>query len=187
MLIPAKILVVASQDGTALLRIEPGNDSYQQKPGNGSAHAFVYKRNDQTGGYDVVSSFALRNPIAPAIALISNGGRFVVTFDDWNDGVGCTPNVAVVYRGSGEVIKAWALEDIFTAKQIERFPKYINSTNRPWRGPGASFIELEKRDPVVFVRQNEWHDGLQLDLGQMKFLVSEGNGKPGQTKQPRSQ
>jgi hypothetical protein len=137
-----ELTIVTSPDGGALLRITPGGPS---------ATAIVMRFDDATRDYRKVAEFSLRNPQAPHQAVITNGGRFVVTFDDWGE-IGRTENVVVVYRGNGQIVKAWSLSDIFSKEELKAFRSSVSSTW--WR----SEIELQERDglsPMIAIKPGE--------------------------------
>jgi hypothetical protein len=134
------VQIVASPDGHTLLRIDP-NPEWPAANKGSPAQATVFKYDEKTGGYSLATKFALRNLIMPSKALISNGAEFIVTLDDWDPDIGCTANVVVVYRGNGEAVKSWALEDIFTPKEIERLsPQFANVPKRVWRGENIQLV-----------------------------------------------
>jgi hypothetical protein len=141
----AELKIVTSSDGSALLRITPAGSS------GSHAVAIVMRFDKATREYRKVAEFKLRNPWAPHQAVITNDARFVVTFDDWGE-IGRTENVVVVYRGSGQAIKAWGLSDIFSEEEIKTFRSSVSSTW--WRGD----VELTERDrfsPIVAIKPGE--------------------------------
>jgi len=136
--------VIASPDGSALLRITPGRSGEKES----HATAVVLKYDAASGGYQKVTEFPLRNPVAPHEAVITNGAQFIVTFDDWAE-VGRTENVVVVYRGTGEVVKSWGLADIFSPEERKKFTSSVSSTW--WRG-NVELLENRTQSPVVIIR-----------------------------------
>jgi len=140
----ASLKVIASPDGSALLRITPGQSGEKES----HATAVVLKYDAASGGYQKVTEFPLRNPVAPHEAVITNGARFIVTFDDWAE-IGRTENVVVVYRGTGEVVKSWSLADIFSPEERKRFTSSVSSTW--WRG-NVELLENRTQSPVVIIR-----------------------------------
>jgi hypothetical protein len=81
--------------------------------------------------YRQVASFPLLNPVAPVHVLIDNSGRFVATLDDWHQ-VGYGPNVVVIYRSEGTLIRRLSLRDMVTAGDAETFSRSVSSIG--WRG-----------------------------------------------------
>ena len=142
---PPQLRVVASPDGSALVRITPGRwGDANPLP----ASATVLSFDHATGDYRKVATFALRNPVAPHTAVITNQGRFIVTFDDWA-GVGRTPNVVVVYRGTGEVVRAWSLADILSEAERKRL---ISSTSSTWWRGEVSLLESRAQPATVIIQ-----------------------------------
>ena len=140
---PPTLKVVASPDGSALLRILPARPDQ-----GGSAQAALLKFDPATGSYQKVREFALRNPAAPHDVVVTNNGAYVVTFDDWG-GLGRTANVVVVYRGTGELVRAWKLEEIFTPEERKHFSSSTSSTW--WRGE-VSLLENSRQSPLVIIQ-----------------------------------
>lgn len=75
-------------------------------------------------------------------------------------------------RGFGEVVKAWALEDIFSPAEIKRFgPFAMNVPLRRWSGDNVQFI-TDGKGKAVWIpsgRDLPWHVGLRLDLRTLTF------------------
>lgn len=184
--IPPRLTIVASPDGSALLRIDPG--SRHSKPGEPiqPAQATVFRYDTPSRTYHFAGTFALRNPLAPMTAIISDRAEYIVTCDDWDPAIGCTPNVLVVYRGSGEVVKAWSLEDIFSPAEIARFgPFASNVPIRRWRGEKLQFIDSPKGLSVgiPWARELPWQVSLRLDLTSLtiqKYYARESDKPAGE-------
>lgn len=105
-------------------------------PGDGAKHAAATLYEvvvDAAAGGDALLKWSrdLANPYAPAQVLVSNGGEYVVTSDEWG-GVGYGPNVVVIYGPGGVVVKKFALEDLLTEDEIALVPHSISS--RWWCG-----------------------------------------------------
>lgn len=66
------------------------------------------------------------NDVAPVFALVANGGAFVVTFDNWHS-VGLGPNVVVIYRGDGSIVRSLALADILPEDYVRALPRSVSS------------------------------------------------------------
>ena len=58
----------------------------------------------------------LANRIAPSDALISDSGRYIVTFGDWGDSVR-SKNIVVIYDSNGEVVKRFSINDLLTEQE----------------------------------------------------------------------
>ena len=70
----------------------------------------------------------LDNDVAPLSAIVSDTGKYVVTFDNWHSG-GQGDNVVVIYNEKGDLLKKFALEDIASRTEIIRmnttFPAFM--------------------------------------------------------------
>ncbi len=98
-------------------------------PKNWARGVFAVRGKD--GQYEQLSEFQLLNEVAPVSALISDDGRYIVTFDDWHmRGYGDT--VVVIYRTDGTVINSLALRDFLTVEDIYELPHSISSIQ--WSG-----------------------------------------------------
>jgi hypothetical protein len=142
----AVIRVFASPDGNTLARVLPG----KMADGRPFAMATILQFDPKTGGYAKTAEFPLRNPNAPYSVIVFNGAEFLVTFDDWGS-VGRTNNVVVVYRGTGEFVKSWALADIFTEDERKQFGESVSSTW--WRGDVMATVSAE-RHPIAYILPN---------------------------------
>ncbi len=72
------------------------------------------------------SRFPLVNEVAPVTALISNDGSWLVTLDNWHS-IGYGPDVLVIYRTDGTMVRSLALEDLFTADDLDVLPRSVSS------------------------------------------------------------
>lgn len=68
----------------------------------------------------------LINDVAPAEALVSPDGSYVVTFDDWHF-VGTGDNVVVIYAQDGQLIRRLALKDLLPPEYVEALPRSTSS------------------------------------------------------------
>lgn len=79
-----------------------------------------------------VRSFPLVNDVAPTNALVANGARRIVTFDNWHS-VGWGPDVVVIYDGAGTHIRSMGLKDLLPAGWVRHLPRSVSSI---WWGRG---------------------------------------------------
>jgi hypothetical protein len=91
----------------------------------------------------------LINRVAPVNAILSNDGKFVVTFDNWHS-MGYGEDVMVYYNNKGELIKQFGLEEI-SPFPIDRYMLTISSIF--WRC-GQEFID-NHRILICFADENE--------------------------------
>jgi TonB family protein len=97
---------------------------------NRAKGAFAARRAD--GSYSKRSEFPLVNEVSPTSALVSDGGDYVVTFDNWH-GVGYGDDVVVIYRSDGSLVNKFGLGDLLTEGDIETLPRSVSSI---WWGGG---------------------------------------------------
>lgn len=85
----------------------------------------------------------LVNEVAPASALVSASGRFVVTFDNWYS-LGYGSNVVVIYGQRGQVIRKHSLGDIVGPQRASEFQRSISSIwwSGEHRFESAEFLSL---------------------------------------------
>lgn len=91
----------------------------------------------------------LINRVAPVTAIVSNDGKFLVTFDNWHS-MGYGVDVMAYYNEKGELIKRHMLED------ISPFPinTYVMSVSSLWWRCGQEFID-NQRVSICFIDENE--------------------------------
>lgn len=78
----------------------------------------------------------LVNELAPAAALVSDDGRFIVTFDNWYS-MGHGGNVVVIYDAAGALIRSFRLVDLLPADYVEAIPHSVSSIL--WSGGSHRF------------------------------------------------
>jgi hypothetical protein len=88
-----------------------------------------------------VWSKKLVNPDCPVSVIVSDHGRFTVTFDDWGR-IGNGDNVVVIYDAQGNLVKKLGLEAFLSAEEINGLDMSISS--RMWRDT-ARFDEENSR------------------------------------------
>lgn len=86
----------------------------------------------------------LTNEVAPVDALITDGRRYVVTFDNWHS-MGYGPNVVAIHDGHGRLIRALTLNDIVSEDYIFALRHSVSSIW--WRGDPR----LEPADDTLMI------------------------------------
>jgi hypothetical protein len=131
------------------------------KPGVGDNYCkgAFYRRKDD-GGYEKVWERRLSNDVAPVSALVSDGGEYVATFDNWRF-VGYGDDVVVIYGPGGNLVRKLALSDI--VHKTSHLPR--SATSVYWGG--KHYID-EKSLQVVLRVLSGWspHDeeGIYKDV-----------------------
>ncbi|MDP1632291.1 MAG: hypothetical protein Q8L66_12820 [Caulobacter sp.] len=95
-------------------------------------------------GWQTVWVRPLVNDVSPVEALVSPGGGYVVTFDNWHS-MGWGDDVVVIYGRDGTLVRHLGLEDILPKTYVETLPRSVSSIH--WRGDGriagsAVFVEV---------------------------------------------
>jgi len=124
-------------------------------------YARMYKVAD--GKEKLIWEQKLINRIAPVTAIVSNDGKFLVTFDNWLS-MGYGVDVMVYYNEKGELIKRHMLED------ISPFPinTYKISISSLWWRCGQEFID-NHRISICFMDENEVTKKIIYNLAEQKI------------------
>lgn len=123
---------VCSANGSFCLKITPKKLPAQLNTSSGKkvkenfckAEFFAAQKKEK-----VTSIWTVRlvNEISPARAIISDDGKYVVTFDNWA-ALGYGDNVVAIYRGAdGGLVKKLALTDFLTEADISNLPRSTSS------------------------------------------------------------
>ena len=131
------------------------------RPGVGNNYCRgVFYRQREGGSYEKVWEGRLSNDVAPVAALVSDGGEYVATFDNWHS-VGFGDDVVVIYGPGGKLVKKFALTDI--APTTSRFPRSVSSIF--WGG--KHYID-ERSLQLVLKVLSEWspqqEEGVYTDV-----------------------
>lgn len=180
-----------SPDGQVRLRVIPRDITSQldyfddklhrkepagQRPGSRQASArAILERLGAGGKWLPVWDRPLPNEVSPVDVLVADGGRYVVTFDDWH-GVGYGPNTVVLYGADGRLVRALSLRQILPQVYIDALPHSVSSIH--WRGEarfapdGESLIlaivvpddsDKASRDPSYVDRRIRLSDGAVIE------------------------
>ncbi len=84
----------------------------------------VFYRQKEGATYEKVWESRLSNDVAPVSALVSDGGEYFVTFDNWHT-VGYGDDVVVIYGPGGKLVKKLALSDIVPT--TSNLPRSVSS------------------------------------------------------------
>ncbi len=77
----------------------------------------------------------LRNDVAPASAMVSTSGDYVVTFDNWYS-TGYGQNTIVIYGSGGQFVREFALSDLLSEAAVQTLPRSVSSI---WWGQDHRF------------------------------------------------
>jgi len=126
--------IYASPNGRYLLQTQPQNNDPDCKPDpQKNCAATLFRKSDYPPSeFRPIWTGKLVNPVSPVSALVSDDGKFFVTFDDWF-GRGKGDNVVVIYDEHGKVIRHFSLPALLPAGvRLEDIPRSISSYE--WAG-----------------------------------------------------
>ena len=135
----ARPITIFTDAADRFLRILPGESvgdlvGFRSAPKGRYASAELYVRQPDRS-YRLAGSAALVNPVAPVNALLAPDGAFI-TFDNWHNlGYG---KVVAIYRADGTLVKSYALEDLYRARDLASVPTSVSS--RAWRCAPFFFV-----------------------------------------------
>ncbi len=113
-----------SPDKIYRVEVIPNTDA--KHGANASTARAVFSVRGSLGRYRPKARFALFNSVAPVRVIVSGDGKYLAAFDNWYR-VGYGDNVVAIYRTDGALIAKFGLEDLFTAEDIQTFPKSVSS------------------------------------------------------------
>lgn len=140
-----KVAVTASVNGAYRLTVTPrpisdqldffedkiaGREPAGQAEGQPDTATARLERRESDGSWSVVWDRSLVNDVAPVSVLVSDDGRYVVTFDNWSS-VGFGDDVVVIYGNDGTLIRSMGLPEIVPSYFIDGFAQSVSSLN--WR------------------------------------------------------
>ncbi|MES2766853.1 MAG: hypothetical protein V4642_13345 [Bacteroidota bacterium] len=124
-------------------------------------HAVLLKKT--VTGDSIVWIKKLKNRVAPLHAMLSDDGKYFVTFDNWHS-VGLGENVFVYYNENGEVLKSHILADI-SPFPIKDYQRTVSSV---WWSCGRKFIDT-KRIEICFMNRDKEQQKIVYNLEEQKI------------------
>ena len=103
---------------------------------NAACYGFLEEKNDQ-GAFDKIREVSFVNVMAPAEALISNSGDYIVTLDNWGS-IGYGDDILVIYDQKGELVRRFSLKDFYSEQEIKNLNRSVSSIY--WRGK-VTFVQ----------------------------------------------
>ena len=145
-------------------KVEGREPAGQSRDGPREARALLERR-EPDGRWREVWRRTLPNDVAPVRALVADGGRYAVTFDNWHS-VGFGDNVVVIYGGDGRLIRSFRLDELLSTEAIDRLPRSVSSI--AWGGPhrfsedgGRLVLKIRRSDGDA---ADPRYDDLEIDL-----------------------
>jgi hypothetical protein len=123
------------------------------------------------GSYTTVWEKLLSNKVSPVSALVSDGGDYVVTFDNWHS-VGRGNNAVVIYGPKGKLVRELGLRDFLTDDELLRLPNSVSST---WWGEGH-VLDEKTRCVVLKVKGDGKAKEVRLQLETGKVVEADRAG-----------
>ena len=136
----------ASDNGDIALRIQYGwperlGPPPRQMDMPPKCIATIARWNEADRSYRFVRSVVLRNEIGPSTAVISNDGRYLVTFDDFCES-GLSENDVVIYDLEKEITIACSTEDFLPKEYRDSLHRSVSHMD--WRD-GHPWLNDEDR------------------------------------------
>ncbi|WP_332750477.1 hypothetical protein [Hydrogenophaga sp.] len=125
----ARVVITPRPIGGALSYFEDkvaGKEPAGQRPGNPQTHPTATLEQRASGRWTKTWTVPLVNDVGPTHALLADGGRYLVTFDNWH-AVGHGEDVVVIYGGDGKLIRKFALKDFLAQNHIALLPGSVSS------------------------------------------------------------
>jgi hypothetical protein len=139
---PKPALYVSADQG-ATARITPAVAPPGDKP-----TARVQGR-DTGGRVHTLWEGPLANRVGPTSALLANGGKYLVTFNDWGEG-GMSDCIVAIYDWHGSLVRKFGIEQFLPPEYAAQLPRYLNSLE--WGGVHRlvehdTLVELQVAEP----------------------------------------
>lgn len=157
-----------SPDGRVVVRVIPGEswgevEGFKGAPTGKHAIARFYRLDEAGAAFVQYREQELLNPVAPVFLTVTDEGA-LVTLDNWHN-AGYGP-VLVVYAPSGEVLKSYALKDLYSEEQIRQFPISVSSI---WWRCSSQPPGIEGGSTLAFVDVLSQRVAVDLATGAVTF------------------
>ena len=128
-------------------------------------HAILYKKLGNFGLPELIWEKELVNPIAPYEAMITNDGKYIVTFNDWGK-LGYGENVMVVYGENGDLLKQYRLHEITNLSESQLS---VSVTSIWWYLGYETYSEQPDKLKVLVLDKNAKIEQRIYNLSILKF------------------
>lgn len=192
--LPASTQIQTSADGKSRVTIEPrqlsssraffhdkveGTPNAGQLPGGRDQASARVERKDANGQWQLLWQGPLVNEVAPVDTLLSNGGRYLVTLDNWH-AMGFGDNAIVIYDGQGQRLHQLSLRQILPREYVMALPRSVSSLH--WRGDAVlsqdgESVEIQLAPPGDDEEEEEEHS-LLLKIRLIDAKVTLPSGRP---------
>jgi hypothetical protein len=106
----------------------------------------ILEKRTKGSAFEMVWSRPLLNDVAPVVAIVSDDGKFVATFDNWHS-TGYGPHALVIYGPAGDPVKKLGLLEFLQEPEIEKLRRSVSSVS--WYGDAV--FEHDKDASVLRV------------------------------------
>ncbi len=121
----------------------------------------------------------LRNNVAPASAMVSTSGDYVVTFDNWYS-TGYGKNTIVIYGPGGKFVREFALGDLLPEAAVNALPRSVSSI---WWGQDHSFdtsgkylvLRIVSNGKMPYKADAQFRE-IHIELATGRVVASENGG-----------
>jgi hypothetical protein len=165
--VPPEPKLFASMHGSYALKVVPDVSSVSTRDGQvtGKSEGVLFTL-DENAKEMVIWRAKLVN--IPNRAIVAESGKYVITLDSWRS-IGFQ-HCLVVYGEKGKVIADFKLEDLLTAKEIERLPASV--THRGWSDKDiADFEDRSRNDELVIrMKYKGWTKVILLSLSSGRIV-----------------
>lgn len=184
--LPARQTTYRSDNDAYRFKVLPGRPPDRKSPDAMPVRAKGTLFASRRGGSGQRWEATLSNPIAPALAIVSNTGRHVATFDNWAS-VGYGGDVVVIIGEEGRTLYSYSLEEILDSAAIARTVTQTEGS-RWWRAGDPAFDASEENlvlpttagEMIISladgkIRKNggavtHWADGAETEVLLKRFL-----------------
>ena len=113
----------------------PGDVMSKPKSAVASGARGRLEKKGSDGEWSTVWERELSNDVAPVTTIVSDSGKYIVTFDNWYS-MGYGSNAVVIYGEDGQTTRAMGLRDFISQSHYMALPETITSI---WWGGDHSF------------------------------------------------
>jgi len=149
------------------VRVIPGKGigetvGFRGAPTGPHATAELYRRASDRS-YRLAWTISLVNPVAPIDLFLTDRG-YLVTLDNWhNMGYG---KIVAFYSSEGTLIRGYALDDLFSAAEIEKLPRSVSSI---WWRKQLTYVRPDQQSLYVSVDDGGRELVFETETGAYQF------------------
>ena len=158
---------VWSQSRDYFVRVIPGKSigetvGFRGAPTGPYATAELYRRASDRS-YRLTWTISLVNPVAPIDLFLTDRG-YLVTLDNWhNMGYG---KIVAVYSPDGKLLRSHALDDLFSAAEIDKLPRSVSSI---WWRKQVAYVRPDQQTLYVSVDDGGRELIFEAEIGAYQF------------------